>query len=61
MLSFGCRGNRTFTALGDDEMYVAVPGGHWDDLADRLVEVQRSNLTIGNYYQAQAARFVSSK
>jgi uncharacterized protein (DUF169 family) len=61
VLSFGCRGNRTFTALGDDEMYVAVPGRRWEELADRLIEVQRSNLTIGNYYQAQAARFVHSK
>src|SRR5262249_32155999 len=25
-MSFGCRGNRTFTAVTDDEMYVALPG-----------------------------------
>jgi uncharacterized protein (DUF169 family) len=56
-ISFGCRGNRTFTAIGDDELYVAVPGARWGELLDRLVEVQRSNLTMGNYYQAQAARF----
>lgn len=60
-ISFGCRGNRTFTGLGEDEMYVAVPGVRWDDFVDRLVEVQRSNLTIGNYYQAQAARLTPTK
>jgi uncharacterized protein (DUF169 family) len=60
-ISFGCRGNRTFTSLPDDEMYVAVPGGRWDEFFDRLVEVQRSNLTIGNYYQAQAGRLVPAK
>ena len=60
-MSFGCRGNRTFTALGDDEMYVAIPGAHWDEFVDRLIEVQRSNLTMGNYYQAQAAKFSAPK
>jgi uncharacterized protein (DUF169 family) len=60
-LSFGCRGNRTYTKVRDDEMYVAVPGARWDDFVDRLIEVQRSNLTMGNYYQAQSARFAPPK
>ena len=60
-ISFGCRGNRTFTKLGDDELYVAIPAQHWDELVDRLAEVQRSNLTMGNYYQAQVARLAASK
>lgn len=60
-LSFGCRGNRAYTKLGDGEMYVSVPGAKWDDFVDRLIEVQRSNLTMGNYYQAQAAKFASPK
>jgi len=60
-ISFGCRGNRTFTTVGDDEMYVAIPGPRWDDFVDRLIEVQRSNLTMGNYYQAQAAKFSAPK
>jgi uncharacterized protein (DUF169 family) len=61
VLSFGCRGNRTFTSVRDDEMYVAVPGNRWEELCDRLIEVQRSNLTMGNYYQAQAAKFSTPK
>ena len=60
-ISFGCKGNRTFTTLGDDEMYVSIPGGRWDEFVDRLIEVQRSNLTMGNYYQAQAAKFSAPK
>ncbi len=60
-ISFGCRGNRTFTKLGDDEMYVALPGPRWSEFLDRLVEVQRSNLTMGNYYQAHAAKFAALK
>jgi len=60
-ISFGCKGNRTFTTIGDDEMYVAIPGARWEDFVDRLIEVQRSNLTMGNYYQAQAAKFSAPK
>jgi uncharacterized protein (DUF169 family) len=60
-VSFGCKGNRTFTTIGDDEMYVAIPGARWEDFVDRLIEVQRSNLTMGNYYQAQAAKFSAPK
>lgn len=60
-ISFGCKGNRTFTSVGDDEMYVSIPGGRWDEFLDRLIEVQRSNLTMGNYYQAQAAKFAAPK
>jgi uncharacterized protein (DUF169 family) len=60
-ISFGCKGNRTFTTVGDDEMYVAIPGARWDEFVDRLIEVQRSNLTMGNYYQAQAAKFSAPK
>ena len=56
-LSFGCKGNRTFTGLPDEEMYVSVPGARWDEVTDRLLEVQRSNLTMGNYYQAHRAKF----
>jgi uncharacterized protein (DUF169 family) len=58
-ISFGCRGNRTYTELGEDEMYLALPGARWDDFLDRIIEVQRSNLTLGNYYQAQRARFAT--
>jgi hypothetical protein len=42
-------------------MYLAVPGSRWEELCDRLIEVQRSNLTMGNYYQAQAAKFSAPK
>jgi uncharacterized protein (DUF169 family) len=60
-ISFGRRGSRTFTTLGDDEMYFAIPGPRFEEFVDRLIEVQRSNLTIGNYYQAQAAKFSAPK
>jgi uncharacterized protein (DUF169 family) len=56
-MSFGCRGNRTFTGVHEDEMYVALPAAKWSELLDRVIEVQRSNLTMANYYQAHRAKF----
>jgi uncharacterized protein (DUF169 family) len=55
-LSFGCRGNRTFTTVAEGEMYVSFPGAKWPEVAERLREVQRSNLTMGTLYQAQSAK-----
>jgi len=59
-LSFGCKGNRTFTRIPDEEMYISVPGARWAEVTDRLLEVQRSNLTMANYYQAHQAKFGQS-
>ena len=42
-------------------MYLAIPGAAGTSSCDRLIEVQRSNLTMGNYYQAQAAKFSAPK
>jgi uncharacterized protein (DUF169 family) len=56
-LSFGCKGNRTFTGLPDEEMYISLPASKWDEITDRLLEVHRSNLTMGTYYQAHRAKF----
>jgi uncharacterized protein (DUF169 family) len=56
-LSFGCKGNRTFTGLPDEEMYVSLPASKWEEITDRLLEVHRSNLTMGTYYQAHRAKF----
>jgi uncharacterized protein (DUF169 family) len=60
-LSFGCSGNRTFTKVRDEELYISLPGAKWDEILDRIIEVQRSNLTMGNYYQAQRAKFSGSR
>ena len=56
-LSFGCKGNRTFTGLPDNEVYVCVPGARWPSVVERLVETLEANATMGTYYTAQRARF----
>ena len=58
-LSFGCKGNRTFTGLGDDELYVCIPGDRWPTVVERLAEAVQANETMGAYYAGQKARFPS--
>jgi uncharacterized protein (DUF169 family) len=50
-LSFGCMGNRTFTGLPDDELYVAIPGDKWQLVVNRLEETIDANAAMGRYYR----------
>jgi len=54
-LSFGCKGNRTFTGLPDDELYVAVPGDRWDGVVQALAETVHANRAMGSYYDSRLA------
>jgi uncharacterized protein (DUF169 family) len=56
-LAFGCKSNRVFTKIEDNEAYVAIPARGWDAFVEKLLAVQRANLTMGTYFQAHAAKF----
>jgi uncharacterized protein (DUF169 family) len=49
-LSFGCKGNRTFTGLPDEEMYLAIPGTKWDAVVETLQGIADANATMGAHY-----------
>lgn len=55
-VSLGCRGNRTFTSLADDEMYVAIPGDRWEVVSQKLAEAHEANEAMGKYYLDRKAR-----
>ena len=59
-LSLGCMGNRTFTGLPDEELYVCIPSGHWGGLVTRLTEIGRANSQMKQFYRKQQARFAAS-
>jgi uncharacterized protein (DUF169 family) len=50
-LSFGCKGNRTFTGLPDEELYVAIPGGKWRDVENALESILSANAAMETYYR----------
>ena len=52
-VSLGCAGNRTYTGLGNDELYVTIPGGRWADFEARLAEIVESNQRMTRYYRDQ--------
>jgi len=47
--SLGCIGNRVYTGLGEDEMYVVVPGKDLANVADALYTIGSANVALENY------------
>lgn len=49
--SLGCIGNRVYTGLAEDELYVAVPGTHLSEIADALEVIASANAELTVYAQ----------
>ncbi len=47
--SLGCAGNRVYTGLGEDELYVAVPGKDLEKVAAALEIIVSANQAIHDY------------
>jgi uncharacterized protein (DUF169 family) len=55
-MSFGCKGNRTFTGLPDEELYLSIPGAKWDAVVAAAAEIVAANCAMGvHYLQHEAA------
>ena len=59
-VSLGCKGNRTFTGLPDESMYVAIPGDKWELVVEKLAETQQANSAMGKYYEARKQQFATA-
>jgi uncharacterized protein (DUF169 family) len=49
--STGCIGNRVYTDLGDDELYVAIPGRDVARVAAELATITAANDTLATYHR----------
>lgn len=56
-ISFGCKGNRTFTGLPDEELYLCIPAGKWKEVEQQLPETEAANLAVEQHYKAQQEAF----
>jgi uncharacterized protein (DUF169 family) len=56
-ISLGCKGNRTFTGLPDEELYVAIPGDKWQAVSAKLAEAEQANAVLGAYYSDRKTQF----
>jgi len=58
-ISLGCKGNRTFTGLPDEEVFVAIPGDKWAAVIEKLTETHAANLAMETYYANRKAKFAT--
>jgi uncharacterized protein (DUF169 family) len=49
--STGCIGNRVYTDLGDDELYVALPGKALPAVSEALGTITAANATLADYHR----------
>jgi len=50
VMSTGCVGNRVYTTLGDDELYVMIPGARLSDVAEAAVTIASANDLLRAYH-----------
>ena len=55
--SLGCIGNRVYTGLSDDDLYVAIPGVDLPAVADALEVITSANAELAVYAQGRRAQF----
>jgi len=53
--SLGCIGNRVYTGLGDEELYVAVPGSALGSVIERLGAIVRANRELESFHRGRMA------
>jgi uncharacterized protein (DUF169 family) len=59
VMSSGCIGNRVYTDLGDDELYVMIPGSRIDEIVRQLAVVHAANDTLRAYHTDRRATLSS--
>jgi uncharacterized protein (DUF169 family) len=54
--SLGCIGNRVYTGMGEDELYVAVPGADLEKVAAALTTIVSANNAVEQYARDRRAQ-----
>jgi uncharacterized protein (DUF169 family) len=49
--STGCIGNRVYTDVSDDELYVAIAGRDVDRVSEELATIAHANTTLSDYHR----------
>jgi uncharacterized protein (DUF169 family) len=56
VVSTGCIGNRVYTDIGEDELYVAIPGKDLPSVVDALDTIVAANATLADYHRERRTR-----
>jgi uncharacterized protein (DUF169 family) len=59
VVSLGCIGNRLYTDLGEDELYVAIPGKDLQRIADELDVIAVANAKLSEYHRQRRHQLAS--
>jgi uncharacterized protein (DUF169 family) len=59
VMSAGCIGNRVYTGLGDDELYLMIPGARLADIASQLAVIASANETLEGHHKARRASLLT--
>ena len=51
VVSSACIGNRVYTDLGEDELYVVIPGGDLERVANELETIVGANQKLTDYHR----------
>ncbi len=57
--SAGCIGNRVYTEIGDDELYIVLRGAGLERLAAELETIEKANETLTGYHNERKARLTN--
>jgi len=58
--SLGCVGNRIYTALSEDEMYVVVAGRDLASIVDALETIDSANTALSSYHESRRLALTSA-
>jgi len=58
--SLGCVGNRVYTGISDDELYVMVAGKDLEAIADALQTITTANATLSAYHLERRDRLTTA-
>jgi uncharacterized protein (DUF169 family) len=56
VMSTGCIGNRVYTGLGDDELYLMIPGTRLADVVREASVIAKANQTLLEYHEQRKAQ-----
>lgn len=59
ILSLGCMGNRVYTGLGEDEMYIVLRGKDLQAVADALLVITNANAALHEYAKGRRSELAT--
>ena len=57
--SLGCIGSRVYTGIGEDELFVVVPGADLEKVAEALETIMLANQAIGEFARGRRAELAT--